>query len=43
MAYINVINSGLVLEEVAPGLTPEDVQNATQAHLMISPNLKTMD
>jgi 3-oxoacid CoA-transferase subunit B len=42
MAYISVTPQGLVLEEVAPGLTPEDVQKATDARLIISPNLKTM-
>jgi 3-oxoacid CoA-transferase subunit B len=42
MAYINVTPQGLVLEEVAPGLTPEDVQKATDAKLTVSPNLKTM-
>jgi len=42
MAYINVTPEGLVLEEVAPGLTAEDVQKATGAKLIISPNLKTM-
>src|SRR6202035_4853218 len=41
MAYINVTPKGLVLEEVAPGLTAEDVQKATAARLIISPNLKT--
>jgi 3-oxoacid CoA-transferase subunit B len=29
MAYIRVTKDGLVLEEVAPGLTAEDVQRAT--------------
>src|SRR5215469_7113226 len=43
MAYIEVTPSGLVLEEVAPGLTKADVQRATEASLIISPNLKTMD
>jgi 3-oxoacid CoA-transferase subunit B len=43
MAYINVTPQGLVLEEVAPGLTSEDVQKATEARLTISPNLKTME
>jgi len=43
MAYIRVSPSGLVLEEVAPGLTKADVQRATEASLIISPNLKTMD
>jgi 3-oxoacid CoA-transferase subunit B len=42
MAYINVTPDGLVLEEVAPGLTAEDVQRATEAKLRISPILKVM-
>jgi len=42
MAFINVTPQGLVLEEVAPGLTAEDVQKATGARLIVSPNLKTM-
>jgi acyl CoA:acetate/3-ketoacid CoA transferase beta subunit len=42
MAYIRVTQSGLVLEEVAPGLSPGDVQKATEAPLIVSPQLKTM-
>jgi 3-oxoacid CoA-transferase subunit B len=43
MAYIRVIkDEGLVLEEVAPGLTAADVQRATDAKLIVSPQLKTM-
>ena len=42
MAYITVTPQGLVLEEVAEGFTAEDVQKATQAKLIVSPNLKTM-
>ncbi|HYX53534.1 MAG TPA: CoA transferase subunit B [Candidatus Limnocylindrales bacterium] len=42
MAYMRVTPQGLVLEEIAPGLTPEQVQKATEARLIISPNLKTM-
>jgi len=42
MAYITVTPQGLVLEEVAEGLTAEDVQKATEAKLIVSPNLKTM-
>ncbi len=42
MAYIRVTPQGLVLEEIAPGMTPEQVQKATEARLIISPNLKTM-
>ena len=43
MAYIRVSPTGLVLEEVAPGLTAHDVQPATEAKLIISPKLKTME
>jgi 3-oxoacid CoA-transferase subunit B len=43
MAYINVTPQGLVLAEVAPGLTAEDVQRATEAKLRISPALKAME
>jgi 3-oxoacid CoA-transferase subunit B len=42
MAYITVTPQGLLLEEVAPGLTADDVQRATEAKLIVSPNLKTM-
>src|SRR5215468_7483692 len=34
MAYIRVTQSGLVLEEIAPGLSTEDVQSVTEAPLM---------
>src|SRR5512146_2415434 len=42
MAYIRVTPQGLVLEEIAPGMKPEDVQAATEPKLIISPNLKEM-
>jgi len=42
MAYIRVTPTGLVVEEIAPGLTFEDVQKATEAALIPSPNLKSM-
>ncbi|MDT8067616.1 MAG: CoA transferase subunit B [Terriglobia bacterium] len=42
MAYIKVTPNGLVLEEMAPGLTVEQVQAATQPKLIVSPNLKQM-
>ena len=42
MAWIRVTPEGLVLEEIAPGLTPAQVQSATEAKLIISPNLKEM-
>jgi 3-oxoacid CoA-transferase subunit B len=43
MAYIRVTKAGLVLEEVAPGLTAEDVQRATEARLVVSAGLKVME
>ncbi len=43
MAYIRVTPKGLVLEEVAPGVTPEQVQKATEPKLIVSPTLKTME
>src|SRR3989475_7139186 len=42
MAYIRVTKDGLVLEEVAPGLTADDGQRATEPKLIVSPSLKTM-
>jgi 3-oxoacid CoA-transferase subunit B len=43
MAYIRVTNDGLVLEEVARGLTAEDVRRVTEARLLVSSSLKVMD
>ena len=43
MAYISVTPTGLVLEEVAPGLTADDVQRGTEPTLIISPNLKVIE
>jgi 3-oxoacid CoA-transferase subunit B len=42
MAWIKVTPAGLVLEEIAPGLTVEDVQRATEAELIVSSDLKPM-
>jgi 3-oxoacid CoA-transferase subunit B len=42
IAVIQVTPAGLVLEEMAPGLTADDVQRATEPRLILSPNLKTM-
>jgi 3-oxoacid CoA-transferase subunit B len=42
MAFIRVTPAGLVLEEIAPGVTADDVQRATEPKLIVSPNLKTM-
>jgi 3-oxoacid CoA-transferase subunit B len=43
MAYMKVTPQGIVLQEIAPGLTAADVQKATEAKLIISPELKTME
>src|ERR1700759_5030318 len=42
MAWIAVTPEGLVLEEIAPGLTVEQVQAATEATLHVSPALREM-
>jgi 3-oxoacid CoA-transferase subunit B len=42
MAVIQVSPTGLVLEEIAPGLTADEVQKATEPTLIISPKLKVM-
>jgi 3-oxoacid CoA-transferase subunit B len=43
IAYIRVTPAGLVLEEIAPGLSVEDVQRSTEANLIASPELRTME
>ena len=43
MAYIRVTPTGLVLEEIAPGITADEVQHATEPTLILSPNLKVME
>jgi 3-oxoacid CoA-transferase B subunit len=40
LAVIEVTPKGLVLKEVAPGLTVDDVQSVTEPKLIISPDLK---
>ena len=42
MAVMQVSPDGLVLEEIAPGLTSDDVQSVTEPKLIVSPHLKTM-
>jgi len=42
LAVIDVTPQGLVLREVAPGVTPEDVQKVTEPTLRISPELRTI-
>jgi len=42
LAVIEVTPQGLVLREVAPGVTPEDVQKVTEPTLKRAPDLKTI-
>ena len=42
LAVIDIGPTGLVLREVAPGVTPADVQRVTEPHLHVAPDLKTM-
>lgn len=43
IAVIEVTNEGLVLKEVAPGWTPEEVQALTEPRLIISPDVKEIE
>jgi 3-oxoacid CoA-transferase subunit B len=43
MALIQVTPTGLVLEEIAGGLTADDVQRVTEPTLVVSPNLRVME
>ncbi len=42
LAVIEVTPQGLVLREVAPGVTPEDVQKATEPMLRVASDLKVI-
>jgi 3-oxoacid CoA-transferase subunit B len=42
LAVIEVTPQGLVLREVGPDVTPEAVQNLTEAKLRVAPGLKTI-
>ena len=43
IAVIEVTDSGLVLKEVAPGWTPEDVQSLTEPTLTIDPGCREIE
>ena len=42
LAWIKVTQDGLLLEEIAPGLSVDYVQKATEPKLIVSPTLKEM-
>ncbi|NLV71369.1 MAG: CoA transferase subunit B [Actinobacteria bacterium] len=43
LAVLEVTAEGLLLREVAPGLSAEDVQKVTEATLIVSPDLRTIE
>jgi len=43
MGVMEVTDEGLLLKEIGPGVTVEDVQNATEAELIIPDDLKEME
>jgi 3-oxoacid CoA-transferase subunit B len=43
LAVIDVTRDGLMLKEVAPGMTPEAVQKATEPALKVDPQLRTYE
>jgi len=43
LAVIEITPKGMVLKEVAPGLSAADVQSVTEPRLIISPNLKEIE
>jgi acyl CoA:acetate/3-ketoacid CoA transferase beta subunit len=42
MGVIDITPQGLLLREIAPGFSPEDVQKETAPTLLIAPDLKPM-
>ena len=40
LAVIQIQRDGLVLKEVAPGWTPEEVQSLTEPELLVAPDLQ---
>jgi len=43
MGVMQVTADGLVLEEIAPGMTADEIQKFTEPKLIVSTNLKVMD
>ena len=43
LAVIEVVPEGLLLKEIVPGLTVEQIQSVTEPKLIISPDLKEME
>jgi len=43
MAYLRVTPAGLVVEEIAPGVSFEDLERATEARLAAGPHMRPME
>jgi len=43
MGVMDITRDGIVLTELAPGLTVEEIQAVTDAKLIVSDHLKVMD
>ena len=43
MGLFDITSEGFLMREIAPGYTPEQVQELTDAHLTISPQLTDVD
>ena len=43
LGFMRITQEGIVLEEIAPGLTVEAVQSVTEAKLILSSTLRSMD
>ncbi len=43
LAVLEVTPQGLLLKEIYPGLTPEDIQSVTEPKLLIAPDLKDIE
>ncbi len=43
LAVMEITKKGLLLQEIFPGLTPEDIQSVTEPKLIISPDLKEIE
>lgn len=42
-AFMEVTPQGIILKEVAPGLSPEEIQAVTEAKLIVAPDVREMD
>ena len=43
LAVLEVVPEGLLLREIYPGMTPEDLQSVTEPKLIIAPDLKEIE